>query len=64
MTRNEGNDEVRMTNDELMTKSGTPRDEFDDEFWERRTAPMIREEPETQHVFMIWKNERHDSVKQ
>jgi hypothetical protein len=30
----ERNDEVRMTNDELMTKSGTPLDESYDAFWE------------------------------
>ncbi len=27
------NDEARMTNDEGMTKSETPRDEFDEAFW-------------------------------
>ena len=40
-----------MTNDELMTKSETPRDEFDDEFWKDATAPMICEEPDTTRVY-------------
>jgi len=45
------NDEDRMTNDELMTKSGTPLDESDDAFWEDATAPMICEEPDTTRVY-------------
>jgi four helix bundle protein len=47
----ERNDEVRMTNDELMTKSGTPLDESYDAFWEDATAPMICEEPDTTRVY-------------
>ncbi len=46
-----GNDKARMTNDERMTKSETPRDEFDDAFWNDATAPMICEEPETTRVY-------------
>jgi four helix bundle protein len=33
-----------------MTKSETPRDEFDEAFWNDATAPMIREEPSDKHV--------------
>ena len=54
MTNDEGmkgNDKARMTNDERMTKSETPRDKFDDAFWNDATAPMICEEPETTRVY-------------
>jgi four helix bundle protein len=46
-----GNDKARMTNDEGMTKSETPRDEFDDVFWNDATGPMICEKPETTRVY-------------
>jgi four helix bundle protein len=45
------NDEARMTNDELMTKSETPREQFDKGFWNDDAAPVIREEPETTRVY-------------
>ncbi len=45
------NDEARMTNDEGMTKSETPRDEFDEAFWNDALAPMIREEPNDNRVY-------------
>ena len=45
------NDEARMTNDEGMTKSATPRDEFDEAFWNDALAPMIREEPNDNRVY-------------
>src|SRR6266550_6973292 len=45
------NDEARMSNDGEMTKSETPRDEFDDAFRNDATAPMICEEPETIRVY-------------
>jgi hypothetical protein len=34
-----------------MTKSETPRNEFDKAFWNDATAPMIREEPSDKHVY-------------
>jgi len=34
-----------------MTKSETPRNEFDEAFWNDATAPMIREEPSDKHVY-------------
>ena len=34
-----------MTNDELMTKSKTPREQFDEGFWNDDAGPVIREEP-------------------
>src|SRR4029077_13165846 len=45
------NDEARMTNDELMTKSKTPREQFDEGFWNDDTAPVIREEPSDSRVY-------------
>ena len=45
------NDEARMSNDGEMTKSETPRDEFDDAFRNDDTAPVICEEPETIRVY-------------
>jgi four helix bundle protein len=42
-----------MSNDEGMTKSETPRDEFDDAFRNDATAPMICEEPETIRVYAL-----------
>ena len=45
------NDEARMSNDGEMTKSETPRDEFDDAFRNDAAAPMICEEPETIRVY-------------
>jgi len=45
------NDEARMTKDEGMTKSETPRDEFDEAFWNDALAPMIREEPNDNRVY-------------
>ena len=46
-----GNDEARMTNDKLMTKSKTPREQFDEGFWNDDTAPVIREEPSDSRVY-------------
>jgi hypothetical protein len=40
-----------MTNDERMTKSETPRDEFDNAFWNDATAPIVCEEPDTTRVY-------------
>jgi four helix bundle protein len=40
-----------MTNDKGMTKFETPRDEFEEAFWNDATAPMIREEPSDKHVY-------------
>jgi four helix bundle protein len=45
------NDEARMTNDELMTKSKTPREQFDEGFWNDDTAPVIREQPSDSRVY-------------
>ena len=45
------NDEARMTNDEGMTKSETPHDEFEDAFWNDNTALTVCEEPETTRVY-------------
>src|SRR6187401_2753818 len=45
------NDEARMTNDELMTKSETPHEKFDEAFWNDATGPRICEEPETTRVY-------------
>ena len=47
------NDEARMTNDELMTKSETPHEKFDDAFWNDATGPRICEEPETTRVYHL-----------
>src|SRR4051794_28507083 len=40
-----------MKNDEGMTKSETPRDEFDEAFWNDAAALMIREEPSSKRVY-------------
>jgi len=45
------NDEARMTNDELMTKSETPHEQFDEGFWNDDAAPVIREEPSDSRVY-------------
>jgi 23S rRNA-intervening sequence protein len=45
------NDEARMTNDELMTKSETRREQFDKAFWKDDPAPVIREEPNDRRVY-------------
>jgi four helix bundle protein len=39
-----------MTNDELMTKSETSREHFDEGFW-NDAAPLIREEPSDSRVY-------------
>jgi four helix bundle protein len=44
------NDEARMTKDERMTKSATPRDS-DEAFWNDAKAPVIREEPGDKRVY-------------
>jgi four helix bundle protein len=44
------NDEARMSNDERMTKSATPRDS-DEAFWNDAKAPVIREEPGDKRVY-------------
>ena len=44
------NDEALMTNDEIMTKTGTPRDS-DEAFWNDAKAPMIREESSGKRVY-------------
>jgi hypothetical protein len=40
-----------MSNDKGMTKSATPREQFDEGFWNDVTAPMIREEPSNKRVY-------------
>ena len=45
------NDEARMSNDELMTKSKTPHEQFDEGFWNDDAAPVIREEPSDSRVY-------------
>src|SRR6478609_70381 len=45
------NDEARMSNDERMTKSKTPREQFDEGFWNDDAAPVIREEPSDSRVY-------------
>ena len=45
------NDEARMTNDELMTKSKTSHEQFDDGFWNDDAAPVIREEQSESRVY-------------
>ena len=44
------NDEARRSNDGEMTKSETPRDEFDDAFWNDPTAPTFVKSPQTTRV--------------
>ena len=46
-----GNDEARMTNDELMTKSKTPREQCAEGFWHEDAGPVIREEPSDSRVY-------------
>ena len=46
-----GNDEARMTNDEIMTKSKEPRDGFDEAFWNDHSESMVREEPEAKRIY-------------
>jgi four helix bundle protein len=46
------NDEARMTNDEIMTKTATPRDS-DKAFWNDAKAPLIREEPGDKRVYAL-----------
>jgi 23S rRNA-intervening sequence protein len=46
------NDEARMSNDERMTKSATPRDS-DEPFWNDAKAPVIREEPGYKRVYNL-----------
>jgi four helix bundle protein len=45
------NDEARMSNDEGMTKPKTPREEFDEAFWNDATVPVVREEPSDKRVY-------------
>ena len=45
------NDEARMTNDEMMTKSETRRQQLDNVFWNDDPAPVIREEPSDRRVY-------------
>ena len=49
--QDDANDEARMSNDKLMTKSETPHEKFDDAFWNDTTAPRVCEEPETTRVY-------------
>ena len=44
------NDKARMSNDEGMTKTATPRDS-DEAFWNDAKAPVIREEPSDKRVY-------------
>jgi four helix bundle protein len=46
-----GNDEALMTNDEGMTKSQGTREDFDEAFWNRPTASVVREELEKERVY-------------
>jgi hypothetical protein len=52
MTRPDGNDEVRMTNDEGMTKSESRNVRAEDSFW-NDGAGIVREEPETKRVYNL-----------
>jgi hypothetical protein len=52
MTRPDGNDEVRMTNDEGMTKSESRNARAEDSFW-NDGAGIVREEPETKRVYNL-----------
>jgi four helix bundle protein len=45
------NDEARMSNDEGMTKPKTPREEFDEAFWNDAMVPVVREEPSDKRVY-------------
>jgi four helix bundle protein len=40
-----------MTNDEIMTKSETRRQQLDNVFWNDDPAPLIREEPSDRRVY-------------
>ena len=40
-----------MTNDEIMTKSETRRQQLDNVFWNDDPAPVIREEPSDRRVY-------------
>ena len=40
-----------MTNDEMMTKSETRRQQLDNVFWNDDPAPVIREEPSDRRVY-------------
>ena len=44
------NDEARMTNDEIMTKTAAPHDS-DEAFWNDAKAPVIREDPGDKRVY-------------
>jgi four helix bundle protein len=45
------NDEARMSNVELMTKSEDRRSRAGDLFWDVNSGSVVREEPETQRVY-------------
>ena len=44
------NDEARMTNDEIMTKTAAPHDS-DEASWNDAKAPVIREDPGAKRVY-------------
>jgi four helix bundle protein len=45
------NDEALMSNDEGMTKSKATREDFEEVFWNTRTTPVVREEPEQKRIY-------------
>jgi four helix bundle protein len=45
------NDEARMTNDELMTKSENRRARAEDSFWNDSAQSVVREEPHKARVY-------------
>jgi four helix bundle protein len=45
------NDEARMTNDEIMTKSESRKGSAEDSFWNERTESVVREEAGAQRAY-------------
>jgi four helix bundle protein len=45
------NDEALMSNDDGMTKSKATREDFEEVFWNTRTTPVVREEPEQKRIY-------------
>lgn len=45
------NDEARMTNDELMTKTERERDSLEEAFWNEGTTSVVREDPPKERVY-------------
>jgi hypothetical protein len=57
-----GNDEVRMTKPEGMTKSQNLCNHFDEEFWNDGSGSVVREEP-GENGFTILRSERRGLAK-